>query len=254
MRNRPEERARLEVRRAWWSIVQRNVTAWVCLVLFGIILSEVISSLQLPTWLRTFLIGFVAASVLACLAWMIHVRTGAHGWTLDRLGEEATAEAVSGRKQRRTGWRLINGLYLAGHGNIDHVLVGPGGIFAIESKWTSSQCRIEHGSIVGTLGRDPVSQAQNGARKVEGILRHGPQRFGVTVQPVVVLWGPGGLKLDQGWTTVDGVLICEGRRQKSWLRQLEGSVLDQATVGQVEGALEGRIPRQVDLSKPSVSS
>jgi len=226
--------------------VRKNVTAWVCLILFGIIFAEVISFLPWPTWLQAFLLGFVTASVLACLAWMVHVLSGAHGWTLGKLGEEATAEAVSSRKQRGKGWRLINGLYLARHGDIDHILVGPGGVFAIESKWTSNPCRVEQGSIVGLLGREPVAQARDGARKMERLLRHGPQQFDVAVQPVVVLWGPGGLRLDQGWTTVDGVLVCEGRRQRSWLRQLDGLVLDQPMVEKIQGALVGQVTRQVD--------
>ena len=105
--------------------------------------------------------------------------------------EEATAKAAAGWRQRRKGWRLTNGLYLAGHGDIDHILVGPGGVFVIESKWTTNRCRIEFGEIVGLLGRVPVAQASDGALKVERLLRHGPQRFDLTVKPVVVIWGPG---------------------------------------------------------------
>jgi hypothetical protein len=250
MRNRPGERARHEVRRAWRHTVRKNVTPGVCLILFAIIFCEAISLLPLPTSWRAFLFGFVAASVLACLAWIIHILSGSHGWTLGKLGEEATAEAVTNRRQRHKGWRLINGLYLARHGDIDHILVGPGGVFVIESKWTASPCRIVRGSIVGLLGREPVAQARDGAQKVERMLRHGHQQFDVTVQPVVVLWGPGGLRLDQGWMTVDGVLVCEGRRQKSWLRRLDCTVLDQPMVEQVTGALVDQITRQVDQPVP----
>jgi hypothetical protein len=49
------------------------------------------------------------------------------------------------------------------------------------------------------------------------MLRHGPQRIEFTVRPVVVLWGSGAPHLDHGWVEVDGVLICEGRNEKSWL-------------------------------------
>jgi hypothetical protein len=225
---------------------------WVCLVLLTIILCEAISLLPLPTSWRAFLFGFVSASALACLAWMVYVLSGAHGWTVGKLGEEATAEAVAGRKQRRNGWRIVNGIYLARHGDIDHILVGPGGVFVIESKWTSNTCRIEQGSIVGLLGREPVAQARDGAQKVERLLRHGPQQFDVTVRPVVVLWGPGGLRLDQGCITVDGVLVCEGRRQKSWLHQLDDSILDQPAVEEIHGVLVGQVTRQVDRPMSSI--
>ena len=78
------------------------------------------------------------ASFLACLAWMVYVTSGIHGWSLGKLGEEATAETVLGRKQRRQGWWLINGIYIAGLGDIDHVLVSTAGVFAIELGFSRS--------------------------------------------------------------------------------------------------------------------
>ena len=116
---------------------RRNVGAWICLVLFGLILAELMTFMPFPTWWKAYMYGFISATVLATLAWMIHVLSGAHSWSMGKLGEEATAQAVTSWKQRRKGWRLINGIYLAGHGDIDHVLVGPGGVFVIESKWTA---------------------------------------------------------------------------------------------------------------------
>lgn len=246
MKNRPGERSRLEIRRAWRSTARKNVIAWVCLILFGVIFCETISMLPLPSLWRAFLFGFVTASGLACLAWMIHVMSGAHSWSLGKLGEEATAEAVAGWKQRRKGWRLINGIYLSGHGDVDHVLVGPGGAFVIESKWTSNPCRIENGGIEGLLGREPVAQARDGARKVERLLRHGPKRFDIKVKPVVVIWGPGAMSLDEGWTVVDGVLVCEGRRDDSWVQQLTGHTMERSEIESIAEVLEEQITRQVD--------
>jgi hypothetical protein len=184
--------------------------------------------------------------VRATFLWMVHVISGVHGRTVGKIGEEATAEALSHRWQRRQGWRVINGIYIAGHGDVDQVLVCPAGVFAIESKWTSNPCRIHGGGVAALTGREPVSQARDGARKVERLLRHGAQRFGITVQPVVVLWGPGALHLDQGWTTVDDVLVCEGRKEKSWLMQLSRTSLDQDAVAAITEVLEDQVGRQVD--------
>jgi hypothetical protein len=235
------------IREAWRKTARKNALAWVCLTLFAVIFCEVISFMPMPPTWHAFLFGFVAASFLACLAWMVYVMSGIHGWSLGKLGEEATAETVLGRKQRRQGWRLINGIYMAGHGDIDHVLVSPGGVFAIESKWTSSPCRVEEHGVVGLRGREPVSQAREGARKIERLLQYGPQRFEVEVTPVVVTWGPGSVCLDSGWTTVDGVLVCEGRRDHLWMRQLEGTLIAPTQVEAIASALEAQVDRQPEL-------
>jgi len=215
-----------------------------CVLLFAL--------LPMSSTMRGFWIGFAIATALGGFAWMVQFLSSTYGWSMGKLGEEATAEALSGYWQRRKGWRVINGLLFAGHGNVDHVLVGPGGVFAFESKWTSRPCRIEEGTVVGPMGREPVSQAQDGARKVGRMLRHGSQHFDVAVRPVVVLWGSGAPHLDHGWVEVDGVLICEGRNEKSWLQQLDGEILDQSLVESIAGVLEAQITRQIDQPIHSV--
>jgi hypothetical protein len=181
------------------------------------------------------------------LAWVHQDLRNIRGWSPGELAGRATTHAVAGWRRQREGWRLINGAYLAGHGHIDHVLIGPGGVFVIESKWTSNACRIEFGEIVGLLGRVPVAQAGAGAAKVEKLLRSGAQRFDVDVRPVLVIWGPGGVRLDRGSTDIDGVMVCEGRRHKDWVRQLECPIhLDPSSVNAITRALEGHFARPAE--------
>jgi Nuclease-related domain len=246
MKNRPGEGSRLRIRTASWNTARKNPIDWICLVLFGVIFAEVMTFMPFPTWWKAYVYGFVTATVLATLAWMIRVLSGAHPFSMGKIGEEATAKAVAGWRQRRKGWRLINGIYLAGHGDIDHILVGPGGVFVIETKWTTNRCRVEHGEILGLMGRVPVAQATDGAVKVERLLRYGNQRFEVSVMPVVVIWGPGGLNLDDGWAEVDGVLVCEGCREKDWVPQLAGSTLNLSEIEAITSVLENQVSRQVN--------
>lgn len=246
MRNRPGERSRLEIRQAWRRTVRKNIPLWGSLFVLVALCLVVDWILPIPAAWRGFVAGFAVASSLACLAWMVVDLSGTHGRSLGKLGEEATAKAVSGWNQRRRGWRTVNGLFLAGHGDVDLILVGPGGVFAFESKWSSSPCRIEQGRITGLLGREPVAQARDGARKIERLLRHGPERFDVTVSPVVVIWGPHTLNLERGWTVVDGVLVCEGRHKKSWIRQLSGYTIEPAEVEAISCVLDKQVVRQVD--------
>jgi hypothetical protein len=246
VRNRPGEHARQRIRAGWLGALRKNLTLWIVLVLVVTGCLVIFALLPLPSTIRAFWIGFFVAFALAGFLWTLQLLSNTHGWSVGKLGEEATAEVVLGWRQRRKGWRLVNGLLLGGYGDIDHVLVGPGGVFAIESKWTSKPYRIEQGRVAGLVGHEPVGQARDSARKVERMLRYGCQRFDVSVRPVVVLWGPGRVRVDNGWSEIDGVLVCDGPHEQLWLKQFAGEVIGPTEVEAIASVLEKQVARQVD--------
>lgn len=244
MKNRPGEAARIRMRTLQWNAVTR---LWrPILVLVAIWFTASIGFAVAPTFaaLRGFAIGFLTAAFVAVVVWLVFVSSGSYGWHLGKLGEEATAEAVCGPFRRRQGWRMVNGLPFSGLGDIDHVLIGPGGVWAIESKYTTSPCQVLDGGVDGIYGREPITQARRGAEKVQKMLRHGPERFDVTVHPVVVIWGRGRVRFDQGWMLVGDVLLCDGPESDLWLKELDRETLDQATAEAVEATLLTYLERQ----------
>jgi hypothetical protein len=249
MRNRPGERARQELRHEWIHAARMNLCMFLVAGLVGIAGVAFLLVLPTPLWIRTFEIGIFLTAMVGAIAWVLHLTTGTHNRYLGKIGEEQTEEAVLGRRRRWNGWRVINGLYFRGHGDIDHVLVGPGGVFVFESKWTSVPWKVDKEGIIGTEGRDPLIQARHGALKIERMLRFGPERFDVTVHPVVILWGPGAPQMSQGWAEVDGVLIAEGRCRRKWIRQLNRSALQRPLVESVTRTLEAQLNRQVERPK-----
>jgi hypothetical protein len=235
--------------------MRRNILLWVGLVLVLAYCLGLFTILPMSSTWRAFWIGFAVAATLAAFAWMVESLSNTRWLSLGKLGEEATAEAVLSWRQRRKGWRLVNGLVLDASGDIDHVVVGPGGVFAIESKWTSKPCHIEQGRVKGLVGREPVSQARTGARNVERLLlRHGLPHVDATVRPVVVLWGPGRVRLDHGWSEVNGVLVCDGPGKKLWLKKLAGQVIGRTEVEAIANVLEERVTSQIDPPIQSVHS
>ena len=146
----------------------------------------------------------------------------------------------------RQGWSLINGLYFDLHGDVDHVLVGPDGVFVLESKWTSTPCHLEGSMVSGIAGREPVAQALAGARKIELLLRYGPTRMNVAVRPVVILWGPGAPTLADGFAEVAGVLVFEGRKSRKWLPSLGTSNLAPGVADRAKDVLRDQLHRQVE--------
>lgn len=250
MKNRPGEHARQELRLAWRRTARQNLSTLLVASVVSIAYVAFLFLMPMPLWMQTFTLGIFMTAMLCATAWVLHLSTGTHSRYLGKIGEEMTAEAVLNRRRRWRGWRLVNGLYFRGHGDVDHVLVGPGGIFVLESKWTSVPWRVESDGLVGPGDRDPLLQARDGAHKIEGLLRYGPERFDVIVHPVVMLWGPGAPSLTHGWIEVDGVLVAEGRSRRKWLRQLNRSSLERPLVESVTRTLEAQLIRQVE--RPSV--
>jgi hypothetical protein len=247
MKNRPGERARHHLRTAQWSAaksLKRPIAILAAVMIAGCVVIALLPTF--PT-AKAFFLGFLTAAFLVAVAWLVGVSSGSYGWSLGKMGEEFTAEAVVSSARHRQGWRLVNGLYFGGHGDVDHTVVGPGGVFVIESKFTTSPCRVAGGRVEGITGREPISQARKGASKVEKMLKYGRERFDVRVRPVVVIWGPGRVKMDQGWQMVDGVLLCDGPEHRRWLRELDGQVLDQELIGGIERLLGGYVEGQVTV-------
>jgi len=218
----------------------------VALVIAVILLGEVLLVVGLPVKDRDVMLGILAASALACCWWFVLVLERTSRRKMLRLGEEATAQAVANARRRRTGWRIVSGFHRQGRVDVGQVLVGPGGVYVIESRWASKYYELGQKAIVGIHGREPIAQARDDAQQVERLLRQSPDPIDVTVQPVVVVWGPRSLVLDAGWTTLGGVLICEGRQEERWLNRLDGSKLDQPTVQRITETLTGMISRPDD--------
>src|SRR5690348_16911647 len=75
-------------------------------------------------------------------------------------GEEAVGELLEGLREQ--GWRVIHDVSF-GRGNIDHIIVGPGGIFTIETKSRGGKVWPDH------LDEKMLSQAYAEKKSLEKI-------------------------------------------------------------------------------------
>ena len=139
--------------------------------------------------------------------------SGVARWQEGAWGEEMTADeldALSGR-----GWHVVHDL-ARGRANIDHVAVGPAGVFVLDSKRSSSRLVVDRSVGLRTTAPD---QADGGGRADHAMLpslwaqsKHvrelltsaGEPR--VPVRPVLVWWGP----YDGPAREVHGVLVVHG--------------------------------------------
>lgn len=214
------ERTRL-VQERWWILL-------VGVALYVLIAVPVVRLQPGPvTWRGVWLGGAIVG-----LCWWVSEliralsRGAAHLWR-GAEGEEFTADEL--RKLRRHGrWYVIDRVefdFL----DVDHVVVGPGGVYAVESKNYSAEIDLtDPPAWLGSV----TQQAHTNAKKIKGLIsRHAK----VAVTPVVVLWGPRVTRVEGGCVVLDDVLYCVGPQGRYWRRSF---LRKQLEAGQVEGVRE----------------
>lgn len=164
---------------------------------------------------RGFVLGVTASFSLILPAWLVAVFAGLGPTTAGEAAEQWTADALS--VMRAQGWRVAHHVRDAGDKEIDHILVGPGGVIVVETKWSAYSWGAGHRSL-----RSAVGQADSRARALRRTL-------GVDVLAVVVLWGRARDALDgsSGAVDVTGVKVLTGDSLERWLLGRSRATLDQ---------------------------
>lgn len=130
----------------------------------------------LPSWLALVIAGGLVLD-------LFRDRTVQDGFR--RVGRGYRGERTVGRvlEQLPTGWRVFHDVDLGGE-NADHVVIGPGGAFAVEAKnYSAPVTATPKGLFVGSRRNDRiVKQAWRASHKLRELL-------GVEVSPVLVFTG-----------------------------------------------------------------
>lgn len=152
---------------------------------------------------------------VAMTLWMIGVRLGrrqtTEAWRVGAEGERRTGKALEALP---SSFHVLHDLRMPGsRANIDHVVVGPTGVFTIETKNYAKGITIRGGKARSN-GRVLDSVVEQAKRQAEVV----SERLGTPATPVVCVHG-GGLRVE-GWfqkPTVGGVRFCSGRRLRDVL-------------------------------------
>lgn len=202
-------------------------------------LAVALVSVQRTPELRAFVVGLAVAG----LGWLAAVLLGRmDGVPAARGGdaEEWTSQELR-RLRPRGPWTVIDAVEFD-RLDVDHVVVGPSGVFAVETKWTSA--RLDGTDLAAPRWRRALEQSHFGARKIRLLLR--AQGVRVDVRPVLILWGPALVDPPEGSAVVDGVLVCWGRQAKLWRPLLEKAGEEQAA-----GAARAALQRYVSSQAPT---
>jgi hypothetical protein len=171
---------------------------------------------------RDFLVwvaGFVAGAFLAL--WTTFRDSPpryVESWREGAEGERKAEKAL--KPLERCGWHVVHEIQ-NGHGNYDHIAVGPGGVYLLESKNLQGVVSVQggvphlarHHDPEQTVVFDRVRQRALPVRSSQGEIE---QRTGhrVWAQAVVVFWS----EFPEGLVEDDRCVFIDGSRLRSWLQ------------------------------------
>ena len=123
-------------------------------------------------------------------------------------GEEETARALY---RLSSDYHVFHGLragrVFRGAGDYDHVVVGPTGLFVVETKNWSGEVSIQRGEVLCNgvpPTRPPLEQVKSGATDLQAALK-GEADEELEVHPILCFVGG---RLAGGTTGVGGVIVC----------------------------------------------
>lgn len=157
------------------------------------------------------------APVRTLLARVLGVHTDERAWRVGAKGEQTVAKEL---ERLSGGWTVVHDVPVGDRGaNIDHVVVGPPGVFTVNSKWHAGRSIWVGGDMVLVDGhRQPyVRNARHEAARASRLLSAGD---GVAVPVVAIV-----AVLAQHWTVRDqpkdgSVLVTTPQTARKHLEQL----------------------------------
>lgn len=215
---------------------------WILLSYFPLsaLLATAVVILFTPGTFLTFMLGILAGvglfagliSVTMAPPRIAYWREGADGEKLT----EARLEHV-----KSLGWHVIHDRALK-WSNVDHVLVGPGGVLSIDTKNWRGVIKIENGTVRKNRRAEPSvgKSAKSIARTLNGVIRE-QTSISPWVKPVVVFWAD----FPQDHVDEDDVMYIAGETLNAWIYSLPPKLKPEQVVA-IRVAIEG-LPDGVGL-------
>lgn len=151
--------------------------------------------------------GFTMA--VAVFGWMIGGHVSSLPWIWGATGERQTAAQL---ERLPEGWHVVHDIR-DGRGNWDHIVVGPAGVFAIDSKWFGREARVADDALSsGRIRERGIAHRSRAYRLNEALAREiGSAPW---VQAVVAVWGD----FPQGVLEEQKVVYLDAARLVDWLQ------------------------------------
>jgi hypothetical protein len=163
-------------------------------------------------------LGLAVGELAAVMAgWGLRFRPSpdACAWRRGAAGERHTARLLG--PLERHGWVILHDLAVPGSwANLDHLVIGPGGVFVIDSKQYRGRLRVDSAGRLwhGRYALAPTLRAVNFEADRAAQILTDPD---VVVRPIMAVHGA---QMPWGKVLVNGVPVVPAKRLPSMLRQL----------------------------------
>jgi hypothetical protein len=183
----------------------------------GAVLAAGVTAGLLAAQLAPDLAGLLAVAAAAGLGWRLRFRPSAdtRTWRRGATGERRTARLLGSLE--RHGWAVLHDLAIPGtQANIDHLVIGPGGVLVIDSQAVPGRLRLDRDGMVWH-GRHLLVSA---LRRVLWAADQADEVLGVAEVQVAAVVAVHGASIPWGRLQADGVTIVPARRVPGLLQAL----------------------------------
>ena len=183
----------------------------------GAVLAVGLAAGLLGAQLAPNLAGLLAAAAAVGLGWRLRFRPSADilAWRRGAAGERRTARLLAPLERR--GWAVLHDLAIPGtQANIDHLVIGPGGVIVVDSKQYRGRLRLDRHGMVWH-GRQLLVPA---LRKVLWAADQADEILGVAEVQVAAVVAVHRASVPWGLLQADSVTIVPARRLPNLLQAL----------------------------------
>ena len=168
-----------------------------------------------------------AAPVRTFLARLVGAKTEERAWRIGADGEERVAARLAALQRKDPRWHAIHSIPLAQDVDIDHLVIGPGGVFTLNTKHhPGARVWVARDTLMVNGARQPyVHKSRHEARRTAALLGSATLRE-VFVTGVIVLVGAEDLTIKE---PASGVEVVYRGRLVRWLRR-QPETLDEAAI------------------------
>lgn len=223
--------ARAEARAKQRAFARRNWRTELLLAGGMLVLTAFAAYLMPSGFVRGAAAGAGVASTVAVLYNFVLLFSGTAPVIMGDQAEQWTSSQL--RPLTKHGWKLVNHFGL-GRGDQDHVLVGPGGVVLLETKWSASEWKLDSRVVFEASAR-----LERSARQLRlWLAPHAPE---LEVRKVLVLWGKAERALQEagrGCERPDETLVIAGSHLRSWALWQDRSGLSKEEVDRIWTAME----------------
>jgi hypothetical protein len=200
------------LRASEWAAWTRTLLWRVAVILVIGVGGGVLGSLLVPR--LSLVVGGLAAMAAG---WGLRFRPSpeASAWRRGAAGERRTARLLD--PLARQGWAVLHDLAVPGsRANLDHLAIGPGGVFVIDSKQYRGRLQLDSSGRLWH-GRHPLAPTLRAVSFEADQAAQALPDPGVVVLPVVAVHGA---QVPWGKVVVEGIPVIAAHRLPSMLRSL----------------------------------